>query len=263
MQQLVETHGWRTFWGYSGLFIGLLAVPALWLLLRDRPEKFGLLPDGAQRIDESLASEQHWTLKEAQRTMIFWVFAAGRMVGPIVGASLILYQVVIFDDLGYEPHVAAQTFGMVSIAAALSSVVIGYLVDRVRPGLIMMVQMAMMGVSVLMAMTMTQPWMLVVYAVNFGAAIAIGQVFDNAVLPNLFGRKHLGEIRGFIATAVTFGAAVGPILFGWCYETLGSYNPLFYVFLGLFVVQMILSWIAPHPQRQPQPAVNLQPAIGD
>jgi MFS family permease len=263
MQQLVEAHGWRTFWGYSGLFIGLLGVPALWLLLRDRPEKFGLLPDGAERVDESLAAEQHWTLKEAQRTMIFWVFAAGRMVGPIVGASLILYQVVIFDDLGYEPHVAAQTFGMVSIAAALSSVVIGYLVDRVRPGLIMVVQMAMMGVSVLMTMTMTQPWMLVVYAVNFGAAIAIGQVFDNAVLPNLFGRKHLGEIRGFIATAVTFGAAVGPILFGWCYETLGSYNPLFYVFLGLFVVQMILSWIAPQPQRQPQPAITLQPAIGD
>ncbi len=263
MQQLVETHGWRAFWGYSGLLIGLAAVPALWLLLRDRPEKYGLLPDGAVRVDESLAPEEHWTLKEAQRTLMFWVFAAGRMVGPVVGASLILYQVVIFDDLGYEPHVAAQTFGMVSVAAALSSVVIGYLIDRVRPGLMMVVQMAAMGISVLMAMTMTQPWMLVVYAVNFGAAIAIGQVFDNAVLPNLYGRKHLGEIRGFIATAVTLAAAVGPILFVWCYETLGSYNPLFYLFLALFGIQMILSWVAPHPQRQPQPVVSLQPAIGD
>jgi MFS family permease len=263
MQQLVETHGWRTFWGYSGLLIGLVAIPVLWLLLRDRPEEFGLLPDGAAQTDALPAPEEHWTLREAQRTVLFWVFAAGRVVGPVVGASLILYQVIIFKGLGHAPQVAAQTFGLVSIAAALSSVVVGYLIDRVRPGLIMVVQMAAMAVSVVMAMTMTETWMLVVYAVNFGAAIAIGQVFDNAVLPNLFGRRHLGEIRGFMATAVTLGAAVGPILFGWCYETFGSYNPLFYVFLALFGVQMILSWAAPHPQRQPQPVVALQPSGGD
>ena len=101
----------------------------------------------------------------------------------------------------------------------------------------------------LLAMTMTSPLLLVAYAVMFGMNIGLGGVFDNSVWANLFGRAHLGEIRGMVATMLSIGVAVGPILFGWSYDTLGNYNIMFGFFSVLVIVQMALAFIAPQPRR--------------
>ncbi|MCE2490970.1 MAG: MFS transporter, partial [Anaerolineae bacterium] len=46
VQQLLETMSWRQVWQLLGLLVGVVVVPLVWLLLRDRPESYGLLPDG-------------------------------------------------------------------------------------------------------------------------------------------------------------------------------------------------------------------------
>jgi nitrate/nitrite transporter NarK len=102
----------------------------------------------------------------------------------------------------------------------------------------------------LLAMTMSTPLLLVPYAVMFGMNIGLGGVFDNSVWANLFGREHLGEIRGLVATMLSIGVAVGPILFGWSFDALGSYNAMFIVFSVLVIVQMVLAYIAPQPRRR-------------
>lgn len=252
LQGFLETYSWRQAWQIIGLVVGLVVVPLIWLLMRDRPENFGLLPDGVPPDQSSagLAAEDNWTLAEAQRTVIFWIFAVGRFLTPAIGSALILHQVSIFGELGYEPQVAAQTFGMMSVVAAASSLFMGVMVDRVRPGLVMVVQLGATVLTMLLAMMMTAPWLLVVYALAFGVNIALGGVFDNSVWANLFGREHLGEIRGFSGTMMSIGAAVGPILFGWSFDALGSYNVMFLIFIALSVVQMVLAWFAPRPRRK-------------
>ncbi len=250
LQNLLEIYSWRQIWQVMGLIIGVLIVPIIWLLMRDRPESFGLLPDGEARDDHQPGDvEESWTLLEARRTAAFWIFASGRILMPAIGSALILHQVSIFGVLGYEPSVAAQTFGMAAIIAALFSIFAGILVDRLRPGLVMVLQLSTSLGLMILAMTMTTPVLLLAYAVIFGMNIGFGGVFDNSVWANLFGREHLGEIRGFIATMMSIGVAVGPVLFGWSYDTLGSYNVMFVVFSVLVIVQIILAYIAPKPRR--------------
>ena len=112
LQNLLEVYSWRQIWQVMGLIIGVVIVPIIWLLMRDRPENFGLLPDGEPvREDQPVDTEESWTLAEARRTPTFWIFAMGRVLMPAIGSSLILHQVSIFGVLGYEPSVAAETFG--------------------------------------------------------------------------------------------------------------------------------------------------------
>ena len=265
VQQLLETYSWRVIWQWMGLGIGLVIVPVIWLLMRNRPENFGLLPDGLVLEHEKgeIAAEESWTLAEARRTAIFWIFAIGRFILPAIGSSLILHQVSIFGVLGYEPAVAAQTFGMISVVAAAASLFTGILVDRVRPGLVMVCQLGTMSLTMMLVMTMTQPWMLILYVLSFGTTIALGGVFDNAVWANLFGREHLGEIRGFVSTVMAVGAAVGPVLFGWSFDTLGNYNLVMAIFVVLSLVQMVLAFLAPRPRRGRHTQFAPAPAAGD
>ena len=168
---------------------------------------------------------------------------------PAVGSSLALHQVSIFAVLGHDATVAAQTYSLVALAAAGGSIFTGFLMDRLRPGLIMVGQLGMMCLTVILAMSMRQTWMLPLYALAYGLMIATGGVFDNTVWANLFGRKYLGEIRGMATTFSSIGITLGPVLFGWCFDTFGSYDLMFTLFAVLALVQMVLAYLAPRPQR--------------
>jgi MFS family permease len=262
LQDLLTIYSWRQIWQVLGVVVGVVVVPFIWLLTRDRPENFGLLPDGeSQNSETNQTSEENWTLAEARRTPTFWIFALGRILMPAIGSALILHQISIFGVLGHEPVVAAQTFSMASIVAAASSIFAGVLVDRLRPGLVMVCQLATSLFMLVLAMTMTTPLLLVPYALAFGMNIGLGGVFDNAVWANLFGREHLGEIRGFVTTMMSVGIAVGPVVFGWSFDTYATYNPVLIGFGVLVVIQMILAYVAPPPQRQIQPDIAV--AVGD
>lgn len=252
MQELLTTMSWRQIWQLLGLLVGLVVVPLVWLLLRNRPESYGLLPDGRVNSDEALTAQQedNWTLVEARRTAVFRVFVLGRMLTPAVGSALILHQVSIFNTLGYDARIAAQTFGMLSVVAAGMSIFAGMLADRLRPGYLMVLQIATSIAVLILAATMTSPWMLVLYALAFGSNIALGGIFDNTVWANLFGREHLGEIRGLIGTLMSAGVAIGPVMFGWCFDTFGDYNLMYLLFIGLLLVQMVLAWLVPMPRRE-------------
>lgn len=252
VQELLATMSWRQVWQLLGLLVGLVVVPLVWLLLRDRPESYGLLPDGRVSEEEERASEPEdsWTLQEARRTAIFRVFALGRMLTPAAGSALILHQVSIFNSLGHGAMVAAQTFGMLSVVAAGMSFFSGMLADRLRPNHLMVIQLCTSIAVLLLSTTMSTPFLLLLYALAFGSNIALGSVIDNSVWANLFGREHLGEIRGFVATLMSAGVALGPVLFGWCFDTFGNYNPVVALFVALMLAQIVLAWLVPLPQRR-------------
>ena len=253
IQELLTTMSWRQIWQMLGLLVGIVVVPLVWLLMRNKPESYGLLPDGRVNSGETkieVQEEESWTLAEARRTPIFRIFVLGRVLTPAAGSALILHQVSIFNLMGYDALVAAQTFGMLSVVAAGMSIFAGILSDRLRPGHLMVLQLFTSVVLLALAATMTQPWMLFLYALFFGTNIALGGVFDNSVWANLFGREHLGEIRGFIAILMSAGVALGPVMFGWCFDTFGDYKLMFALFIGLILVQVVLAWFAPMPRRE-------------
>ncbi|MCY4526781.1 MAG: MFS transporter [Anaerolineaceae bacterium] len=266
VQQLLETMSWRQVWQLLGLLVGVVVVPLVWLLLRDRPESYGLLPDGRVNHEETKAPEpeQSWTLPEARRTAIFRIFVLGRTLTPAAGSALILHQVSIFNNLGYDAALAAQSFGMIAVVAGGLSLFGGVLVDRLRPNHLMVIQICTSLAVLVLSATMTTPLLLLLYILAFGSNITLGSLFDNTVWANLFGREHLGEIRGFIAILMSAGVAIGPVLFGWSFDTFGDYNVMVVVFIVLLLAQMVIAWMAPMPRRETQDGsastTTLQPA---
>lgn len=260
LQEMLALHGWRVMWGVLGAGVALTALPAALLLLRDKPEDFGLRPDGQalrhtpppQAAEaETPDDEDNWTLAETLRTPIFWIFITGRVIAPAWGTGLILHQISVFNSVGHSPAVAAQAYGSIAVVTAVFSLLSGVLIDRLRPGLVLSLQSTMLLLSCLLASVMSESWLLLLYVLSFGMVMGIGGVFDSSVWTNVFGRRHQGSIRGLVTTILIIATSVGPILFGLSYDYLGSYGPVLWLGALLAAVPAVLALFAHKPAQHP------------
>lgn len=62
-----------------------------------------------------------------------------------------------------------------------------------------------------------------------------------AYIADLFGTKQLGAIHGYTLTAWAAAGLAGPILVAWVRQISGGYSGVLTIFLGLFVVALIIS----------------------
>ena len=256
LRVLLETMDWRQVFVVLGVAVAALVIPAFALLMRDKPEQFGMTPDFASSSDRKseyamLAVEDNWTLREALRTPMLWIFVFARMLPSAWGTGLILHQVSIFAVLNHSARVATETYALISLFAAGSALFAGYLIDRIKPAYVVGLQMIALLFASLVAMMMRETWLLVLFALAFGLGLGIGYVFDGAVWPNLFGRQYQGEIRGFVYTVSVIGSAIGPALFGLSYDYAGGYEPVLWLGAGLCAVVLVTSLLAPAPRRTP------------
>lgn len=252
---LLETMDWRQVFIVLAAGVTALSVPAFAFLMRSRPEHYGLKPDSAAPIaagenDKDTEIEDNWTLAEAARTPILWIFVISRMLPSAWGTGLILHQVSIFADLDHSVQVATETFALISIVTAGSALLAGYLIDRIKPSYVVALQMLALFAASVLAMSMRETWLLIMYALAFGLGMGIGYVFDGAVWPNLFGREFQGQIRGFVYTASVIGSAIGPALFGFSYDYAGGYDLALWAGAGLCLVVLLLALAAPSPKRR-------------
>lgn len=231
LQQYIDQNGWRQAWMLLGVVILVVVLPMFALLLRNRPEDFGLLPDGgngaaADKKQQAtlILTEDNWTLSEAFRTPMFWAFVFPRVLVGLFATAMVFHQISLFDALGHSAQVAAATYGQAAIMTAGFTLLAGWLVDRVRPVYLVAIQMIGLAAASGMALIMTESWLLFVYTALFGIYMGTGSVFDGTVWVNLYGRLHQGAIRGFVITAIVAGTSVGPILFGLSYDVFGSYD---------------------------------------
>ena len=63
------------------------------------------------------------------------------------------------------------------------------------------------------------------FGVLLGAAGSIIRAVEAASLPRAFGTRHIGAIRGLVASISVAGTAAVPLLFATVAESAGSYSP--------------------------------------
>jgi sugar phosphate permease len=147
---MIRAHGWRRAYQLTGL--GVLAyAPLAALLLRSRPEDIGLLPDGKapppqsspEGAPASLSSPappaskptiEGWTLREAQRTLAFWLVVASNALQWGMGAGFFLHLASISEELGMPASQLPGCFYLPwSVARATSLILGGWMLDRHEP----------------------------------------------------------------------------------------------------------------------------------
>jgi len=254
---LISAFTWR--WAYIILGVGLLVimVPVGLIFFRNRPEDYGLYPDGESQKSaadddttiQDITGEESWTLKEAIHTVAFWVYGLGLTMFTMLITGITFHLVSIFQNQGLEPALAAGVFLPMAIAAAGANFLSGYLSDRIPLRYLLAAGLLFQAVSSMLTLWISTSASVLLFGIVVGIASGIPRALSSVVWPALYGRKHLGSIYGFASSLTIIGAALGPIPFGYAYDLTGSYQPVLWTAAIITFLFAAFSLLTPEPSK--------------
>jgi nitrate/nitrite transporter NarK len=251
--QIEAAHGWRVvLLGYA--IVILVVVTLLSMLVRDRPEPYGLRPDG-DPPDEDAATERFagpsprrpdsgLTLHAVFRTKEFWLFTSYLSGTFAVNSAFQVHMVPYFQqDIGLTATQAAVVLSMVFIISGVGRVGGGYLMDKIDYRAVLAVVAAMMGFSLLYLQMVdvntvsgTLPFALM-FGVSFGCLVPMRGTVGSI----MFGTRAIGGVLGILQGAPVAAGVIGPFVMGIIFDLNGNYSVAIWGLIAISAVMVPLS----------------------
>ncbi len=255
-QQLITRFGWRTAYSILGGSILLIAVPVVAAVLKECPQKLGLLPDGAPQRTAAAGSEaavQGLSAQEAWRSGTFWVMTCAFFFVSAGAQGCVVHLAAMFNDRGISAQTAALASSLVGAAVLIGRVGTGYLLDRVfgpRLAAIFFTGAAL-GIGLLLLGTPR-----VAFAGAFFVGLGLGAEVDIIayLTGRYFGLHAFGRVYGSAFAAFALAAALGPLIMGAAFDRTGSYRgPLVAFFAANLLAALLMTRLGPYRYRPTEP----------
>jgi nitrate/nitrite transporter NarK len=247
--QIVEAQGWRIVLIGYGILI-LVGVTLLSMLVRDRPEPYGLRPDG-DPPEEGASTERltgaslrptdaGLTLRDVLRTKEFWLFTSYLSGTFAVNSAVQGHMIPYFQqDIGLTAAWAAVVMSMVFIISGIGRIGGGYLLDRMDYRLVLAVVAAMMGLALLylQVAAVKTVFATLPFALMFGVSFGCLVPMRGAVGSIMFGTRAIGKVLGILQGGPVAAGVIGPFVMGMIFDLHGNYSAAIW---GLIVISALM-----------------------
>jgi MFS family permease len=255
-------HGWRTASVLASL-AALAVVPLVLLFLRNHPADLGLRAYGATDADPGPPPRQHVgssagralsVLRDAARSRTFWLLSGGFAIcGMTTNGLIATHFVPAAHDHGMPATTAASLLAVVGIFDVVGTIASGWLTDKVDPRLLLVGYYALRGVGLMALPALMSPhvepsmWVfIIVYGLDWVATVPP----TVALCREWFGAAAGPIVFGWVFASHQVGAAVAATGAGVVRDVTGGYDPAFYAAAGLCAIAAVMSWAI---RRTPQP----------
>ena len=241
---LIKLYSWQYVWKLWSLAVMIFFVPLAFMLIVNKPEDIGTLPDNEQATDEtdpSIKAENAWTLHEAIKTKEFWFVGIISMIVPMITTGLVLHFFSIMELKGISETQASFVIGLIALPGFIMPIVSGLIIDRFRSKHIITFTLICMALTLLLFMNVNSVITAVIFMLLYGLVTNIQSVTISVIWPRYFGRKYLGSIRGAATIFMVIGSALGPIPFGLSYDLTGGYRAVLIVMMVITVLSMAMA----------------------
>jgi sugar phosphate permease len=226
---LESTIGWRSSVMVLAGAAALLLAPVL-LLMRDDPADMGLRPYGGAPAEPGPVARDAagGVMRRALRVPEFWLlagsfFICGATSNGLIGTHLIAHA----HDHGISKGTAAGMLALMGTMNFFGTIASGWLTDRYNPRKLLACYYAFRGVSLFLLPFVSNLGGLAVFAVLFGLDYIATVPPTTALVADIFGRKNVGTVFGWVFCAHQIGAALAAWLGGLAHVMTGSYGLAF------------------------------------
>ena len=249
---LIQSEGWQGAWRFLAVIIGAGFCLIAFMFFRDKPEDFGLLPDGGTVKSRKIfhpetKAGKNFTLKEAQRSFSYWIFILALTVASLIVTAFTFHVVSIFSEAGLPRAQAVAIFLPSSIVAVSVQFLSSWASDYIKLKYLLALHIAGMALLSLGIVLLGPGLPVILVIIGNGITQGLMGVTNNIVWVRFFGRKHLGAVSGFAAAWTVAGSAVGPFLFSLSLDLSGSYAFISILSFGVSSALFIASFKADRP----------------
>lgn len=213
--------------------IFVVGIP-LALVIRDRPEQLGALPDGeipgADKSATAQAARSRATgglaVGEVLRTPAFYLLVLAMAAGAAAQIVWIVFQVPHLKSAGFSlgfVGIQAAAYGMAAIPLRW---VVGWLGDTFGRKKMYTLALALEGIGLCFFAFVTPErwWLFIPFYLTFGIGHAGWLVIMQSLPADFFGSKHFATIRGVIVMLQVPVTIVVPLFMGYVFDTRGNYQ---------------------------------------
>jgi MFS family permease len=224
-------------WQAGWWLIAVLAVAAVLialLLVRERPEDMGQLPDGdaAASVQGGAAPMSPtdaggWTLRQALHTPVLWLMmvAGGGLTAGFM--TYLAHGVAHLHDLAHAPAVAALSMSLLSVTTLCGSLLAGVIGDRIELRYGWAVALALFGIGIYLVTGTTAAPLLYACSIMMGLGFGCATVCLMTAVGNYFGSGIYASLVGIVLAVQTIFGSAASWAAGAVYDRTGHYNATF------------------------------------
>jgi len=242
---LIDNFGWREGFMMFSAFTAVVVVPLVLLLVISRPEDVGLKPDG-QLFDSDPSAGKHSSTNPDPAPPIlkernFWVLVT--VVGLLFccQSATLTHMVPRVTDTGVSLQMASLVMSVCAGFGILGKLSFGFLSDYWQPRNAIWATVAAQILGQLLMFNGDNLWVFTAGAGLFGFGMGGVVPLQGALVGRLFGRERFGKALGAMRPAMFPLQIIGVPLAGWIFDSTGSYDPAFIIFLGLYVLAALVA----------------------
>lgn len=256
INMLIENMGWRMSYRVYALIILVLAIVFGFFLIYLKPEDKGLKPYGYREEHESVGSlvDSNKSLNVglsigASLSCRFFIFLLlGTVMNGLANGASLQFPPALQEAVGFQ--VAGTVISIYLLIGVGGKLLLGRIADKygINHAIIFGAStLALSFVSMLLVEQPFGPWLV---AVVFGFGLALGSVLPPLVTSSIYGRKMYGEAYGFVQSSTQVGAAFGPLLVSFIFDSSGSYRFAWLINIGFAILTGLL-WLLAHKTAKP------------
>ncbi len=235
---LVETLGWRQAAIVVGAIVFCIAIPLVWLV-RHRPERYGLAPDGALAT-AARPTESALTARQALRSATFWILAFSFGIRIMATTAISLHFIPLMIDIGLGAAAAAWATAVLGVVSIVGRLGMGALADRIGQRTVYAGGLVALAASFVVLARADSLLFIAIFLGLYGPAYGGLATLMLSIRADYFGRQSFATIGGLMTPVMTIGTLSGPIFAGWVFDTSGSYRGALYVFAAAMALALIL-----------------------
>ena len=257
---LVTVAGWREALVVVALLI-LVVGTAIALIVRDRPESYGLLPDGepaaGAEAGEGSAPARPSSLTgmnvpEVLRGRVFYLLTISTGITAGQSVAWTVHQVPHMTHSGFsltEAGLVVAVYGVVQVAMRPA---VGWLADLVGRHQLYIASFVLQGVGLFIfaQLSTDRLWLLPLYYLTYATGHAIWVILFITAVADYFGARRFGTLQGLTSSLTMPFGMLGPFLAGWAFDEFGSYQLIFTIYAPLTALAAIFVVLAGRPQGE-------------
>lgn len=229
-QYLVQTLGWRDAVLVLGGFNLLVCLPLHLMVLPPRAQTAEPAAPAPKRL--ILSSD----LSQALRSPVFHAFAGALVCNGLIFATMSVHIIPLLESKGVSALEAAGLAAMIGpmqVAGRVLEATVGRRFPIAGVGL---AALGAMPLALLLLVAAGQgPWLIVAFAMLYGASNGVFTIVRGALPAELFGRDHYGAINGALSAPYLVSHALGPLVGALVWASFGgSYD-------GMLLVLAVIS----------------------
>jgi len=246
---LIDQYGWRTALIILGMGMWAVGIP-LSLIVRDRPEPYGLMPDGEvapkctgsiEKVERAEEAEADVPFRKALKEKSFIYLSLVEFMRLGVLSAVIIHVMPYLSEMGMSRVTAGVVAAGIPLFSIIGRILFGWLGDRHDKRYVMVSTFSCISLGMFVLCYVDTEWLAFIFLLLFSPGYGGGMVLRGAVVREYFGRTSFGKITGVNAGVGSIGGVIGPTLAGFVFDSTGSYYP---VWMAFGFLMGFVAWLA-------------------